>query len=121
MSIFAIEQKQLCEWLCSEPNKRKSRLDVIMNRIKNTYDYDSQHLHQLREFINKTFIRQYSKYWASVKRVRFDFERKYNDFLTKELEYVFEDQNSADLNGSTLSNIEGSRGRPACKTLGTQS
>ena len=50
-----------------------------------------------------------------VKRVRFEFERKYNDFLTKELEYVFEDQNSADLNGSTPPNIEGSRGRPRVK------
>lgn len=105
----------MCKWLWSEPNERKSRLDVIMKRIKNTYDYESQHLHQLREFINKTFIRQYSKYWASARRVRLNFEKNYNDFLSKKLKFVFKDQNSTDLNGSTPPNIEGGRGCPRVK------
>lgn len=92
---FVLEQRVMCTWLWDESrNKCQSNLKVLMQNIKEQYNYDNDQLVQLKAALNKNFIVRFNRYWTNVKRERTAFEKKHTDFLDRNFRYKFKSEES---------------------------
>lgn len=89
MSQFSIKQELMCTWLWNNTDKSKSNLDVIIDNIKEIYNYNDSQIAEIPKKLAQTFISLYLRKWNSANRMREKFKTKFKAFLENRFDVEF--------------------------------
>lgn len=72
MANFRISQKILCTWLWAEEDVSKGKEQIIMDKIKEGFNYNQKQLQQIEKQLKKTFLPHYRRQCIRYKHRRDD-------------------------------------------------
>lgn len=114
MDTFQIKQEELCVWIWSDPQKQKSKINILMNKIKNVFNFNENQLAQIKRKLNTSFLPAYTRYWNKCKRLQRTFKKQFKSFIEEIFKVEF--STAISLNSSVSSTSQDStrrsRGRP---------
>lgn len=113
MSNIEISYLDLCEWLWAEKDFKKDNLNILINKIQEQYNLQTEVLETLKQDLKKNFLFTYNKFRKETPRLRESFKEHHTKFINKI--FIF---NTSSVNPSNVNSVEkcneksGRKGRP---------
>lgn len=63
MTDFKVEKGEFCRWIWEDIDIGKTHINIIMEKIKEKYNFNDIQLNQIRRKVSSNFISQYHRYW----------------------------------------------------------
>jgi hypothetical protein len=79
---FTIRQEVLCSWIWNNIEKDKEKVDILMDKITENYNYNDIQLQQIKNKLLNNFIPSYNKKWNMATRNKSTFVRQFKQFMT---------------------------------------
>lgn len=117
MNLFEIEQSTLCTWLWNDRTKQKIKIDILMENIKNEYNFNEEQMSQIKIKLKTDFLPVYIRNWNNTTRNQRVFKQKYARFFQNTFKVLFTSthmrkRNNQNSNTSNVNQNKKCIGRP---------
>lgn len=78
---FTVRQKLLYLWIWNNTEKDKEKINVLIDKIREKYNYNEDQLKQIQNKLLNNFLPSYNKKWNMATRNRLTFISQFKRFI----------------------------------------